>query len=547
MEMVVGLLGVLKAGGAYVPLDPAYPEERLRFMLQDSAPVAVLTHKSTADLLRRVGNGTTVIGLDGDAEGIEDEAETNLDRTSIGLSPNHLAYVIYTSGSTGVPKAVMLEHRNTVNLVCWAHRVFSNDLLSRTLFSTSLNFDLAVYECFVPLTSGSSIRIVTSALDLSEGGVDVTLINTVPSAMKALLEQRAVPATVQAVNVAGEPLRRELMEGIFTGTAAQQVCNLYGPTETTTYSTWVRMKREDGFAAHIGRPIANTRIYILDEVMNPVPVGVEGEIYIGGAGVARGYLNRAELTAERFVPDPYSAQTGAHIYKTGDVGRWLVDGNLEFLGRNDDQVKVRGFRIELGEIEARLLEHPGVREAAVMVREDTSGEKRLVVYYALAENEAGLGPGSEQLREHIAGNLPEYMVPAAYVRVKALPLAHNGKLDRKALPVPDVDGYGICKYEAPQGETESRLAQMWAEVLKVERVGRKDNFFNLGGHSLLAVRVASRLRQAFSIDLPVRDLFNYPLLSSLAQRIINLQLEQFTSEDLAYLIEKVQSARGGTS
>ncbi len=383
VEMVVGLLAVLKAGGAYVPLDPKYPEERLQYMVKDSAPVAVLTQRSTDALLRRIGNGISVIGLDGVAQSREAAEEINPERTSIRLTPGHLAYVIYTSGSTGVPKAVMLEHRNAVNLICWAHTVFSDDVLSRTLFSTSLNFDLAVYECFVPLTCGGCIHVVSNALDLAGGGVDVTLINTVPSVMKTLLEERAVPAAVQAMNVAGEPLRRELVESIFAGTEVKQVCNLYGPTETTTYSTWVRMKREDGFIAHIGRPLANTRVYILDEKMDPVPVGVEGEIYIGGAGVARGYLNRNELTAERFVPDPYSAQAGARMYKTGDLGRWLADGNLEFLGRNDEQVKVRGFRIELGEIAARLKEHSAVAEAVIVAREDVPGEKHLVAYYVM--------------------------------------------------------------------------------------------------------------------------------------------------------------------
>jgi amino acid adenylation domain-containing protein len=380
--MVVGLLAVLKAGGAYVPLDPAYPEERLQYMLENSSPVAVLTQRSTEGLLRRVGNGTRVIGLDGDTQW-EEEAETNPERASIGLTPEHLAYVIYTSGSTGVPKGVMLPHRNTVNLICWAQQAFSDDVLRRTLFSTSLNFDLAVYECFVPLTCGGSIHVVSNALDLAEGGVDVTLINTVPSVMKTLLEERAVPAAVQGVNLAGEPLRRELVERIFADTEVKQVCNLYGPTETTTYSTWVRMKREDGFIAHIGKPLVNTPVYILDKTMDMVPVGVEGEIYIGGAGVARGYLGRNELTAERFLPDPYSGQAGARIYKTGDVGRWLADGNLEFLGRNDDQVKIRGFRIELGEIAARLEEYPAVGEAVVVAREGVPGEMQLVAYYVM--------------------------------------------------------------------------------------------------------------------------------------------------------------------
>jgi len=382
VEMVVGLLAVLKAGGAYVPLDPKYPEERLQYIVKDSKPVIVLTQRTTTDLVRRVGNGIRVIGLDGDAQRRE-AAEINPDRASVGLTPEHLAYVIYTSGSTGVPKGVMLEHRNTVNLICWAHQVFSDEVLRRTLFSSSFNFDLAVYECFVPLTSGGSIHMVSNALDLAGGEMDVTLMNTVPSVMKALLEEKTIPREVQVVNVAGEPLKRELVERIFADTEVKQICNLYGPTETTTYSTWVRMKREDGFAAHIGRPIANTRVYILDKKMDPVPVGMAGEIYIGGAGVARGYLNRDDLTAERFVPDLYAGQAGARMYKTGDVGKWLADGNLEFVGRSDDQVKIRGFRIELGEIAARLQEHPAVGEAVIVAREDVPGEKHLVAYYVM--------------------------------------------------------------------------------------------------------------------------------------------------------------------
>ena len=406
VEMVVALLAVLKAGGAYVPLDPEYPEERLQYMVKDSEPLIVLTQSNTADLVRRVGNGTRVVELDGEAERWEGEAETNPERASVGLTPENLAYVIYTSGSTGVPKGVMLEHRNAVNLICWAHQVFSKDVLARTLFSTSLNFDLAVYECFAPLTSGGSIRVVSNALDLAGAEMDVTLINTVPSVMKTLLEAKALPPEVQAVNVAGEPLKRELVERIFASTEVKQVCNLYGPTETTTYSTWVRMKREDGFAPHIGRPIANTRVYILDEKMDPVTVGMVGEIYIGGAGVARGYLKRDDLTAERFVPDPYAGQAGARMYKTGDVGRWLADGNLEFLGRNDDQVKIRGFRIELGEIAARLQAHPAVEEATVVAREDALGEKRLVAYYVMngAYRDGEESGAREALKaEHING------------------------------------------------------------------------------------------------------------------------------------------------
>ncbi|MBZ5522271.1 MAG: amino acid adenylation domain-containing protein [Acidobacteriia bacterium] len=516
LEMVVGILAVLKAGGAYVPLDPAYPVERLEYMLGDSAPVALLVNLS-ADVRTALSAVLTtgsipVVDLKTDAHAWVDGSETDLNPAKIGLKPNNLAYVIYTSGSTGKPKGVMVEHRNTVNLICWAHRVFSDDVLARTLFSTSLNFDMAVYECFVPLTRGASTRVVSNALALAGGDVDVTLISTVPSVLKMLIEDEAVPTAVQVVNVGGEPLRRSLVEGIFAGTEVKLVCNLYGPSETTTYSTCAAMKREDGFAAHIGRPIANTRVYILDGEMEPVPVGVVGEIYIGGAGVGRGYLNREELTAERFVQDRFAGEEGARMYRTGDLARWLADGNIEYLGRNDFQVKIRGFRVELGEIEARLLEHKGVHEAIVAAREDRPGEQRLVAYYTAGED---VELSAEDLRSHLAGRLPEYMVPAAYVSLAKLPLTASGKLDRKALPSPDGEAYVTRGYEAPVGEMETTVARIWAEVLKLERVGRHDNFFEAGGHSLLAIKLMSLFRQ-IGIETTVAGLFNHPTIESFA-------------------------------
>src|SRR5208282_2012401 len=315
---------------------------------------------------------------------------------------------------------------------------------------------------------------------------DVTLINTVPSVMGALLEAEGVPPTVRVINLAGEILKRTLVERIWATAQLDTICNLYGPSETTTYSTWVVMKRGEPFAAHIGRPIANTRVYILDGYGEPVPVGVAGELYIGGAGVARGYLNRPELTAEKFVKDPFVDEAGARMYRTGDLGRWLADGDIEFLGRNDFQVKIRGFRIELGEIEARLTEHPAIGEAVVIAREDTAGDKRLVAYYTAAAAEATaadpqqeLAVTAEQLRLHLSASLPEYMVPAAYVHLRALPLTPNGKLDRKALPAPEADAYAVRAYEEPQGEVENVLAALWGELLHVERVGRHDDFFQL--------------------------------------------------------------------
>ncbi|WP_145133656.1 MULTISPECIES: non-ribosomal peptide synthetase, partial [unclassified Pseudomonas] len=511
LDMVVGLLAILKAGGGYVPLDPAYPADRIAYMLQDSAPAAVLAQTATLGLL--AGASMPVIDL---GSGLwQDEPVSNPQVPE--LTSAHLAYVIYTSGSTGLPKGVMIEHRNTVNFLTWAHRSFDSKTLSKTLFSTSLNFDLAVYECFAPLTSGGSIEVVTNVLELQHGEHDITLINTVPSALKALLESGGLGEGVDTVNVAGEALKRSLVEALFEQTSVKRLCNLYGPSETTTYSSWVSMAREDGFAAHIGKPVANTQFYLLDEHKQPVPLGVPGEIYIGGAGVARGYLNRDDLTAERFLKDPFSSESNARMYKTGDLGRYLPDGNIEYLGRNDDQVKIRGFRIELGEIEAKLAQHDAVKEAVVLAREDVPGDKRLVAYFTQSE-----AVDIETLRSHLQAQLPAHMVPVAYVHLDALPLTPNGKLDRKALPAPDSSAFSLRLYEAPMGDTEMKLAALWAELLKVERVGRHDHFFELGGHSLLAVALIERMRKE-GMEADVRVLFGQPTLASVAAAVGQVQ------------------------
>ncbi|MDR0217265.1 MAG: amino acid adenylation domain-containing protein, partial [Enterobacteriaceae bacterium] len=367
--MIVGLLGILKAGGAYVPLDPAYPADRLSFMLEDAAPAVILTQtslsldKQLADTLLtgKLTRTVPMVAIDNllASTNLSLAALNNPDPQALGLNDRHLAYIIYTSGSTGLPKGVAIEHRNTVNFLNWAQTAFNPAELAHTLFATSLNFDLAVYECFAPLLSGGTVHLVPDVLSLLQPeftGQTISLINTVPSAIARLAETHAVPDTVQTINLAGEALKSHLAEQLLARTNIQSVCNLYGPSETTTYSTWTRMDRATGFQRHIGRPIANTRIYILDPHGQPVPLGVSGEIYIAGNGVARGYLNRPELTAERFLPDPFFSESDGKMYQTGDLGRWLPDGNIEYLGRNDFQVKIRGFRIELGEIEARLMQ-----------------------------------------------------------------------------------------------------------------------------------------------------------------------------------------------
>ncbi|MCB4424428.1 amino acid adenylation domain-containing protein [Xenorhabdus nematophila] len=546
LETIAGLLGILKAGGAYVSLDPAYPSERLAYILEDAAPVAIVTQKTLADKLSgsvpavfiedilndpkftRTRSCTGTLSFTGT------QSSDNPDAQVLGLTSSHLAYVIYTSGSTGLPKGVAIAHRNTVNFLTWAKRTFSPEELNQTLFTTSLNFDLAVYECFTPLISGGTVHIIPDALSLitTEHSATkyvstkqaATLINTVPSAIAHLIEANAIPAEIQTVNLAGEALKPHIVEHLFSRSAVQNVCNLYGPSETTTYSTWTRMNRETGFVSHIGRPIANTRIYILDAQQQPVPIGVAGEIYIAGSGVARGYLNRPELTAERFLIDPFCSDLNARMYKTGDLGRWLPDGNIEYLGRNDFQVKLRGFRIELGEIEIQLMKCEGVREAVVIVREDLAyqniaGQKRLVAYLRPQD---GVELIPAELRRKLAQHLAEYMLPSAFVMLNAFPLTPNGKLDRQALPAPDSSAVVARGYEAPIGEVETALVQIWQDLLKLEQVGRYDHFFELGGHSLMIVNLIEQLHN-FGWRLDVRSVFATPVLNELAQSILASQ------------------------
>ncbi|MGH8772610.1 MAG: amino acid adenylation domain-containing protein, partial [Burkholderiales bacterium] len=473
LDLVVGLLGILKAGGAYVPLDPTYPPERLAFMLEDAQVAVLLTQAHLEATLPRTR--AQVLCLDREWERIGRASRAN---PLSGVQPDNLAYIIYTSGSTGIPKGVAIEHHSPVALLEWSRKVFTPEERVGVLASTSICFDLSVFELFVPLSWGGKVILAENALQLPAlpMGQEVTLVNTVPSAMAELVRSEGVPISVRVVNLAGEPLQNTLVQQIYRQETIQRVFNLYGPSEDTTYSTFALMSKGREETPSIGRPITNTQAYLLDHQLRPVPIGVPGELYIGGAGLARGYLQRPELTPERFIPHPFSEIPGARLYKTGDLARYRPDGNIEFLGRLDHQVKVRGFRIELGEIEAVLGGHPGVQEACVVVREDHPGEKRLVAY--VVAQEGGVEP--EGLRGYLRTKLPEHMVPAAFVRLPVLPLTPNGKVDRKALPAPE--GRGVAEgYVPPCMPTEELLAGIWAEVLRQERVGRHDNFFALGG------------------------------------------------------------------
>jgi amino acid adenylation domain-containing protein len=525
LEMVVGLLAVLKAGGAYVPLDPAYPAERLCFMLEDSAPVVLLTQTRLANSFIKSGDGRPIVMLDGeDAGWMTSYDDRNPSFDEIGVTAQNLACIIFTSGSTGTSKGVAVQHSGIVNLVHdWITRFgdrVRRDALQASLW-TSFGFDVSIFELFAGFCLGATVNIVPEQIrgdsralfawfvahNIAFGYLPPFFIRDAQH-----MDASISPLPLELVLVGVEPSTESALYQLQRNTPRLQVVNGYGPAETTVFSTTYEEIGDRSRNTPIGRPLGNTRIYILDAHGEPVPVGVTGELYIGGAGVARGYLGRPELTAERFVKDPFCVESGARMYRTGDLGRRLADGNIEFLGRNDFQVKIRGFRIELGEIEARLSEHEGVQEAVVLAREDTPGDKRLVAYYTAREQN---GVGAQELRAHVAAKLPEYMVPAAYVKLESLPLTPNGKLDRKALPAPEGDAYRVRQYEAPQGAIEELLADIWAELLHLGRVGRHDNFFELGGHSLMVVTLVERLAQA-GLKADVRALFATPTLAELA-------------------------------
>ncbi|WP_122319512.1 non-ribosomal peptide synthetase, partial [Pseudomonas corrugata] len=515
-DMVVGLLAVLKAGGGYVPLDPAYPADRLAYMLENSTPIAALTQVGTRGLL---SHGPVPL-IDLDAGAWQDEPEHNPPATD--LTPDHLAYVIYTSGSTGLPKGVMVEHRGLSNLLDWYLDDLAFHAGDAVLLASSYNFDLTQKNILAPLMVGASLYLAEEPFNpgaivaqVAEAGI--THLNMSPSAFHALVDadRHAALACLKRVVLGGEPIQVAMLEKL--PLPRPVIINSYGPTECSDVVAWhtvdTNLDTYRNQSIPIGRPIRNMQLHVLDSHGQLLPMGVPGEIHIGGVGVARGYLNLPQLSAERFIDDPFSKRAGARLYKTGDIGRWLPDGTLQYLGRNDDQVKIRGFRIELGEIEARLAQHEVVKEAVVLVREEVPGDKRLVAWFiACSPDET---TDIEALRAYLLAHLPAHMVPMAYVRLDALPLNPNGKLDRKALPAPDLTSVITRDYEAPVGETEINLARLWAEVLNVERVGRHDHFFELGGHSLLAVSLMERMRQE-GMEADVRTLFEQPTLSEYA-------------------------------
>jgi amino acid adenylation domain-containing protein/non-ribosomal peptide synthase protein (TIGR01720 family) len=513
-EMVVGVLGILKAGGAYLPLDPSYPRERLAFMLDDARVSVLVTQSQLAERLPL--GGAQVVCLDPSpggegGQGLAGYGGEDLPRQS---GPENLAYVIYTSGSTGRPKGVELAHSGLCNLATAQAGTFGVEPGDRVMQVASLSFDASIWELTMALTRGAALHLVRqetllSAEELASAieGQGITTVTFPPSLLGTLPDDR-LAGTMRTVVVAGEPCSRELMARWVPG---RRFFNAYGPSEATVCATVHRCDEREPSSPPIGRPIANTRLYVLDGGLRPLPVGVAGELYVGGAGLARGYRHRPALTAERFVPDPFGGEPGSRLYRTGDRVRYRADGAIEYLGRLDHQVKVRGFRVELGEIEAALGQHEAIREVVVVAREDQPGDRRLVAYYVAGSEVAG-----SELRAFLRQRLPEYMVPGVFVALPAMPLSPNGKVDRKALPAPDRDRAALeVAYAASRTASEEVLAGIWAQVLGVERVGIHDNFFELGGDSILSIQVIARARQQ-GLAVTPKQLFEHQTVATLA-------------------------------
>lgn len=510
-DLIAAILGVLKAGGAYVPLDPHYPAARLAFMLDDSradwivvdGQVAGGSHKFTRQTLR--------------IDSIRDQGRAGDPPHVAG--PHNLAYVIYTSGSTGTPKGVAIEHRNAAAFLHWVREAFSPSELSGVLASSSICFDLSLFEIFGPLAWGGQIILAENAVhdEIGPAWDQIRLINTVPSVMQNLLQYRSAPRELTTVNLAGELLKPSLVDAVYRQWHVQRVNDLYGPSETTTYSTWIT--RRPGGPATIGRPIANTQIHVLDADLRPVPIGVAGEIHIGGAGVARGYLHQPTLTAEKFIRHPLSTQPRTRLYRTGDQGRWNADGTLTYLGRNDHQVKIRGHRIELGEVESTLEYHPDVTAAVVIPRSINEHDHELVAF--VIPKSTGRCCGKE-LRAWLSEQLPPHLIPAKIAYRDEFPLTPNGKVDREVLKIePATASLPETASTTPRTELEETLCGIWRDALKHATVGLDDNFFELGGDSLLAVQLISRIHRATGILVPQRQLAAHTTIRQLAAVLEN--------------------------
>ncbi|AFY33179.1 non-ribosomal peptide synthetase [Calothrix sp. PCC 7507] len=531
-EMIVGLLGILKAGGVYVPIDPTYPFERLSFVLEDVQPPVILTQEHLLEDLP--SHWAQVVCLDADWEAISQSSTENPENK---LTAHNLAYIIHTSGSTGTPKGVLIEHQGLCNLVQAQIDIFDVQGDCGVLQFASSSFDASIWEIVMALGSGAKLCLGTSS-SLLPGSDLIKLLReqavthvTLPPSALATLPNAELP-DLRVVIAAGEACTQDL---VTKWAVNQRFFNAYGPTESTVCATVVECQPNSG-QPPIGRAIANTQTYILDRYLRPLPIGVIGELYIGGVGLARGYLHRPDLTAEKFIPNPFSQQPNARLYKTGDLARYRSDGMIEYVGRIDFQVKIRGFRIELGEIETVLSQHPQLQQTVVIAREDTADDKQIVAYIVPLP---GSVPTNTELRNFLKSRLPGYMIPAAFVILDSLPLTPNGKVNRKVLPPPDILRPELAvNYVMPQTEVERTIATIWQQILKIEKVGIHDNFFDIGGDSLLMLKVHSQLSQIFAKDLSMLDLLKYTTINSLAE-----YLYQSEGAEIDYRPEKLTSGK----
>ncbi|MDJ0737831.1 MAG: amino acid adenylation domain-containing protein, partial [Nostocaceae cyanobacterium] len=514
LPMIIALLAIFKAGGAYIPLDPKFPQERLGYMLEDSQISVLLTQEYL--LAKLPPHQARVICLNREWESINLQG---INTPKINLEPDNLMYTIYTSGSTGKPKGVQIVHRSAVNFLTAMQRKLQLTNADKLLSVTTLSFDIAILEIFLPLITGAKLVLVSREVATDGGQLlkqlnhsATTIMQATPATWRMLLDAGWEGNAQLKILCGGEALSQNLAGELCQ--RSSQVWNLYGPTETTIWSTIAQINDNQKIVS-IGRPIDNTQIYILDKSLKPVPVGVSGELYIGGTGLARGYLNQPELTAEKFIKNPLNSEK--LIYKTGDLARYLPNGEIEYLGRIDHQVKIRGFRIELGEIEAILRQHPQVRETVVVTREDIPKNHRLVAYIV---PHTGNTLPVQELRDYLQQKLPDYMLPSVFLKLNKLPLTPNGKIDRRALPVPENQPLNLtATYEAPNSELETAIAKIWQEVLHLEKAGVNDNFFDLGGNSLLMVQVNNKLREVMDCDISVVEMFQNPTIKSLAKYI----------------------------
>jgi amino acid adenylation domain-containing protein len=543
IEMVLAIFGILKAGGAYVPLDPSYPKDRLAFMAEDAGVKLIPTASHLLPQLEAIK--ATPLCLDKEWDTAipgDNDSQTPVDDRLSTVVAKNIAYVIYTSGSTGKPKGVMTPHEAVTNMILWMQATYEMTPADRLLQKTSLSFDASAWEFFWPLVTGATLVIARPYAEkdgdymvktLQEQGV--TVLQLVPSLLKLLVEQEGFEkcSSLKYVFCGGEALPAAVAERFLERLPRARLTNVYGPTETTMHvTTWECGKDTEERIVPIGRPVGNTQAYILDANMQPVPIGVPGELCIGGVQVARGYLNRPELTAERFIADPFSNQVGQKLYRTGDLASFRPDGSIKFLGRIDHQVKIRGYRIELGEIESVLRQHEAISDVIVMAREDSPGDKRLIAYVQPKPDQK---PKSSELQNHLLAKLPDYMVPSAFVLLDQMPLLSNGKVNLEALPAPEYSRQVLEEeYVAPRNEVEQALATIFAEVLSLEKIGVNDNFFLLGGHSLSATQVITRLRETMQIDVPLRQIFESPTVSGLAKVV-----EEFKTQSQEEEIEVI--------